>query len=170
MKISQSINLTQKRNFMVFLYNISLNIKKLNFVDDVIYGEQSYRLATTIYNSVPCEPTYLFNSQQDLRNHCDDYIARLVLMTKSFYIVLDTYSVFLDINNKHVASPRLPLINTSSSDLVYWYQLLSQGHGINHLLIASTDFLTGIHTAEYADYPTQEHGGSDRSIYECFIW
>lgn len=170
MKISNSIRLTQKRNLLAYLHQFSLKINDLAFVEEIIYGEDSYELATTISNSIPLKPTFIFNTKNECRIHCNFFVKKLLSNNTSYYIVFDNMGICGDGKGRRIAKPDKPIFKVKNNNILDVYEIFLKDISTKNLLICSEDFTYGIYTNYYADHPTEENNWYDGDLYECYKW
>lgn len=168
-KISNNIRLTQKRNLLAYLQQFSLKIDELFFVEDLIYGEDSYVLATKIVNNIPSEPSDIFYEENKCKLLYENFIKNSELNNEYYYIVLKFLNRCHE-NYGLVVRPDKPILKVSSKNLLHTYNLLLRGYDCDELLICSESFKSGIFVDVYADHPTEENNWYDGNLYECYEW
>lgn len=142
----------------------------LTFVEYIIYGEDSYDLATTILRSIPQEPNFILNTKSECKTYCNYFVRKFLSKNNSYYIVFDNMGICGDGKGGRIAKPDKPIFKVKNNNLLKTYEIFLKNTSINHLLICSEDFTHGIYTDYYADHPTEENNWFDGDLYEFYNW
>lgn len=162
---NNKIRLFQKKNLITFLYNLSLKIEDLSFVEDYIYGTDSYLIATQALKAVPNTPLCVFYDRPSSLSFIENFIIDVCKNETSYYVVLEPLLIY-----DSESQPKKPILLTKAEDLENLYRKLLILSFRNELLLCSTDFRKGIYIDVYADQPTYKNSWYDGAIYECYQW
>lgn len=166
MKISDNLRLLQKRNLMVFLSQYAIKINELFFINEIIYNDPSYILATKIAQCIPLHPIATFYNEKRCKQYCEKFIKEC---EGDYFIILPPQNLCRESYGR-VARPNKPIFKISSTNIFMVYQTFFGNTDPDMLLLCSEDFKKGLFVNAYSDDPTEENGMSDENLFECFEW